>query len=540
MEMQRSIAAFSSGHEHQAVIELVRAIDHIAFAFTLAPNRQYLIANDQARKLMLVGASAALEPLLRQLKEIGKEGIPWVPTNEKTSIWADQTLLDCGIITTAIRLAELERYGLARASLVAPKHILIEAASDDPERSGRLIKMLRRNIEQAAYSAESDSLASLAIAFRDRIDQYIDVDFGWYIRYESDDELKDYYRKIAELNAAGVVEGHEMPDSAEFGPLRFKQWRECCISASGRVLKHIACATRLLSLNPSLELRNLLTCFVRKDDAIRVWQEEGLSAEQAAALLRALTLDSVNVGDWRSDFDIPVPYYIDVGNDFFLLPSFGALLNPYSGATRSLQRAYSKDWDRAVDGREAIFRTQLAELLPGQRFSCTGKSHVIRRPDRSVLTDIDALLMDNRNGQVVLVQLKWNDVVGRSLRQRESRKRNLLAANKWVNSISEWINGRSSSEIARELGARFDGDRAPLIVVLTRHGWQFSGDVPYDPRATWSSWNELVLAVEEDPNSPNIFLYPHSEGLGNTQEETESSPFKWQTSRGLTLELRGL
>lgn len=504
-EVQGEILSATAGHEQAALIELVRALDHIAFAFMLAPDREHLLANDHARHLMLRGAGPALEPLLK--KVAGAEGgIPWRPTTTYRSDWADKTLHKCGILVTALRLAELERYGLARSQLVDSDNIVIEVVDDALEQVDRELVSLQRSADQGSISAEGERLASRSLFFRDRIDQYIGIDGGWYIRYDSDEQLRDYYRDLAAYKAYGISEGYELPDQALLGSLHFEQWRNACISASGRVMKHIACATRLRALNDSLELRNLLTCAVRKDDAIRVLQEDGLTDRQAADVLSVLSAGTQTATAWHVDYEIPVPYYIDAGRDFFLLPAFGALLNPFSGMARSLKSQFAGDWDKSVGQREDIFRSDLQALFPSPRYSVPSHGHALRRPDGSTATDIDASVTDLQTGRIALFQLKWHDIYGRSLRERSSRQKNLGEATKWISCVHNWMRGRDSTQLAKELGLKSAGKEMPLVIVLARHAAHFTGDSSRDSRAIWMGWRELVQIVSSGTEDPFLAI----------------------------------
>jgi hypothetical protein len=62
--LQTHALANLHGSEREALIELVRGLDHATFAITLAPNREELLERDSARILMIRGAAPALRPIL--------------------------------------------------------------------------------------------------------------------------------------------------------------------------------------------------------------------------------------------------------------------------------------------------------------------------------------------------------------------------------------------------------------------------------------------------------------------------------------------
>lgn len=224
---------------------------------------------------------------------------------------------------------------------------------------------------------------------------------------------------------------------------------------------------------------------------------DGEPDEHVPSLLRATTFDEDAASQYIAETEIPYPLQIEFGREMVLQPCFGALLNPMVYAIRYLRAKYRGDWDRAVDRREEVFRDSLREVLPEPRFHIPAHGFALRRNDRSVITDIDALFVDRKHGSLALVQLKWHDVHGRSLQERESRRRNLLQANKWVERVAAWVDGRSAASVAKALhveGVR--SDRPPHIFVLSRYATQFTRNDPYDQRAAWFSWADLVLGVQ--------------------------------------------
>lgn len=117
--------------------------------------------------------------------------------------------------------------------------------------------------------------------------------------------------------------------------------------------------------------------------------------------------------------------------------------------------------------------------------------------------------------ELVLVQLKWPDIYGRSLAERDSRRLNLLKANDWVDKVHGWIAGRTADEVAQALGLGRGNPRPPILLVIARHTAQFSRERGFDPRARWISWPSLVGAYKASqkaglvsalrrPKTPNI------------------------------------
>lgn len=488
--LEHTVAAWR-GHERSILIEMVRGLDEAAFALTLAPNRAELIREDTARRYMILGSATAIRPFLAAVRD-DPGGVPWVPTSHNLSSIADRHLRNCGELAALQRLAALERYGLAEAQFLSDDHLMLEVESDGDDfaevRSGA---WLSAQVRQQLVAAEA-RMAAMKSEITANIDRYTDVHDGWFIQYDPDWEMIEYHRDYARMFAAGTAEADALPGDAMLGGRSFAEWNETSITALGRVLHHIACTTRLKASKPNLELRNLLTVFARKDDILATWQEVSEKCEEAERIVEALTLDIAGATSAERDCDVPLPYYIDFGRHFVLLPTFGGLMNPLAGMVWHLRRLYRSDWDRSVDGREQVFRHDLRRLFPGPRFFVPVHGIRLKRADGSHLTDVDAIVLDSQTGALNLVQLKWPDIYGRSLAERNSRRINLLKANEWVGRVHDWIADRSAADIARVLGLGEAGSQRPGILVIARHAARFSGEVGYDQRAHWISWPRLV------------------------------------------------
>lgn len=494
-------AEFFRGAERLAIIEIVRSLDEAAFAFRVAPNAAELLAQDTFRRELLLGAASALRPLLERIR--GTEGgVPWEPSSPARRELADDHLAACGRFAIVERALSLQRYGLASARFLSEDHLLVEVENSEDDEQERDAGAWLGARERMQWTAGFQRVTQLKSKIANDIDRLVGVQGGWFIRYDNSYDLVQYHRNVAELSASGIAEAHAITASRPFGGRSFESWNSASVDAYGRVLGHIAFATRLKATHPHLDLRNLLTVYVRRDDLHDVWLEAGETAAGAEAVIDAMTLDADRALLAEREHELPVPYYVDFGRDFVLQPMFGGLMNAYSGVVGHLRRCYRQDWDRAVGDREGVFRNELRLLLRPQAYEVPSRGFQIRRPNGTVISDIDAVVVERQSGAVALVQLKWPDIYGRSLRERESRRKNLLAANEWVARIHDWVDGRPSRDVALALGLASGGDAKPLIIVMSRHIARFSGENGYDPRAQWVSWPEFVGLVEEDSTQP--------------------------------------
>lgn len=503
-DLQSRAARYFSSYERLAITEAFRALDMCAFAFRMAPNRDELLQHDQARHWMLAGAASALKPLLKGVAGVGGP-MPWGPSSDQWTRVVESYLLQCGQLTWLHRLASLEKYGLSYATIDGPR-MRIEVVPDGLEAADReaLAWFGLKKMDVASVQGELGLTKEQLRRLRKRLDRKSGTDMGgWFIRYSGDDELFERsHRRVHDLEPMWH-ETEALPDAAIIGGKTFREWKDTCCTAAAAVLHHIEFSTRLKATHPDVDLHNLLTMFIRRDDLERVWEQRGLEPKWNRAVSQVMTLDDQSIEDSLAHHDTPLPYYVDMGYEFVLAPSLSALLNPFAGVVRRLRSCYRSDWDRAVESREAVFRKDLADIFKEPRYTVLPSGIPLRRADGTLLTDIDAVVQDRESGTVALLQLKWHDVFGRSLQERESRKRNLLAANQWVERVAAWIGKRSSDDITKALGmpaAKHQQAAKPVVLVVARYAARFSGAGEFDSRGAWLSWPELVrTATSENP-----------------------------------------
>ncbi|UUQ65641.1 hypothetical protein NLK61_03035 [Pseudomonas fuscovaginae UPB0736] len=342
-----------------------------------------------------------------------------------------------------------------------------------------------------------------------RMKSYVDAPGGWFIRYDNDQEIVAAYLEKARLYGKRYFEAEALPDEAKIGDRTFGEWKYACEQALGRIFFHIDFVRLLQEKRPSVSASDVLTLYSRRNDIDEVWRESGLLSGRVPPTMQALTLESGNLQDWEKSYEIPCPFYVDLGKDHVLLPCFGALANPYFALFRHLRNSYKADWDRGVDQREGIFREDLANKFPEPYFLVPSHGFKLRRTDGSTLTDIDAIILDRRHGTMALIQLKWHDIFGLSLSERESRRRNIAKANEWVERVLSWVNGRTASEISKALNLGAEAcDKPPVLYVVARYAARFTGENGQDPRASWLGWPEILRAIDEQPEGDVLSQIP--------------------------------
>lgn len=494
---QRAATNFWEGNTQQAITAICRALD------MYAAGARWGFADAQRAHYGLLGAVHALSPFSEKAGEMAGP-IHWGPSQISDIVVASDYLQVCGKLSHLERFAALERFGLSEVSIPTANRISIRTLYGSIEMALRAVNLeleARKATVPITLGGERPERRNRRIARR--LAQFVDSDGGWFIRYDNDMKLVREYRREAQLYGRRYMEGEAFPDDVRLGDRTFGQWRDACDKALGRVLCHMDFAITLVKKRPTVELHNVLTIYARKEDVAAVWQEAGMPATMVEATMGALTFGPQHLEEWRKAYEVPTHYYVGLGKDFVLMPCFGALTNPYYSLFRHLRNAYRPDWDRNVERREDIFRAELAAFLPASRFLVEQRGYKLRRSDGSVATDIDAVAIDCSNGRIALFQLKWHDIYGRSLSERESRKRNMAAATTWVDIVARTLGEHSSTDVCKRLGITCSaGSLPPVLVVLGRYMARFSGDEEPDQRASWLAWPEFRQSFNVEAPDP--------------------------------------
>lgn len=516
------------GSEHFAVLEIVRALDADAYY-----RRQDIVLDRslQLRRDVRSGLSYAIKPFLHKLVSTSG-GVPWYRSSRRTHLWAVSYLSECSTLAKIRRILSLEKYGLAHVEVLNERHIRVETSHGVPEAIFQLLaEVYRAQHEQAPF------LSSLPRWLRKRMRSYVEYDPAYGIRYDNDATIVEYYKSAAKQYGLRFFEREALPQTASIGGRTFGEWVSACDSAAGRAICHTDFAAILEAKSKAADLRNAITVFAFKRDIADVWVQLGLINSRVGSTLAALTLDPEGLDAWDRDFEPPAPFYIPYSKDAVLLPSFGVLANPYYTLFRHLRKEFRYEWDRAVDGRESIFRADMAALFPPDRYIVLPAGVWLKRSDGTRITDIDAVVLDVKTGSLGLFQLKWQDPFGLSLSERRSRATNIRAAAEWVTRVSDWVDGRDCRETCRALGLPDHGNsHPPKLFVMSRYIARFTGDEHHDGRATWLGWPELVAFMRyRQPANPLADIGDAIDQLA-TEVKFERIERVFQLS-GLTIEL---
>jgi hypothetical protein len=217
------------------------------------------------------------------------------------------------------------------------------------------------------------------------------------------------------------------------------------------------------------------------------------------------TLDRENA-TWHSAVPgIAAAPLVRLDSGKFVISPFGLLTEPLLFLSRELRRRYPDDYRNAAAGREATLREDLYTLFRGNRFAPGASPIKLRTPDGRFRTDIDAAIFDRKSGTLAVFELKSHDPFARSGAEAARQRDNILAANRQVSNVLDWINRHGPDEILNRIDSRIARRfrvQKVLPFVLGRYIAHVGDPTTPKRRAAWGTWPQVLRLMETTPIKP--------------------------------------
>jgi len=443
-------------------------------------------------------------------------GAPLFVSTPESQRTADQFLVNCGYLERLQQLVELAKHDLADITRALQRTYVFTPARQEwgVEAVEASDFFWVSDLVRLHDSSLRLSLEASSPRIRERMGRRVEPWRCHYIRYTTDPEIDAHYEKLGLLESRQMQGQDSFPGDVEIGGNEFNLYRAAVVVLIGWTMKHVDFCRILVGRDKRIALHNILSIFTPmqvlvSNLAIALEVPEDVTSCALGAL--TLTLDNRDL-HCRIPCGPATPL-IEIGEGQALRSVTGLLTTPFYFLLRELRRRYPRDWDKAVNGRETVFRNELCKLFPGERFVKADRAIVIRRGGETV-TDIDAAVIDKETGTVGLFQLKWQEPFGMSLKERQSRMQNLESRSvEWIDAIAGWLEETQNQGLAKLIGIKQDLSARVGIVrlfVIGRNFAHFSG-VKNDDRAAWGTWPRILrlFAEEYDRSDPIERLYRH-------------------------------
>lgn len=373
-----------------------------------------------------------------------------------------------------------------------------------------------------------------------QLSRIVGLSSNGYIRYETTEELENFFLEEANAAARSMAGIDNFPESASFGGIEFRLLVRAVILLIRRCVRHTYCCNALLEKKRGLDSRIFPTLWSTRNDLIAELEEE-LPREAAELAVSVLSATRFGPPDLSSLEDVPMPMIISLGRTMVITPTRSSLTNPFSLLTRQLMTHFERDYSKAVELRESNFRSDLQSLLNrGKRLLVL--PNAVKLQGRRMYTDVDALVIDTEDGTVGIFQMKWQEMFGGAMRERRSRMRNLeRESHKWIDAVEQWISEFGLAEMVARSRNRLPSGFVPKsyrLFVLGRYYASWSGGTRPSEYVAWINWASLVRLVEEHPSlveggvtglydgaitwsagrrAANIYVPPNTNQLGRLQ-----------------------
>jgi hypothetical protein len=520
------------------LLQLVRCVDF---------NSVVNLTNENAKDQKLInlleawGFNEALS--LFWSDDTRKVGIPAFRSTPELEVWGNSLLRACGRLRLIEHYFELLRLDLLEISDISASYLEVR-----PKHPGSGVEKFEAQELMAWQKSNGFELNQEFVASHQEILEemrsLVRPGQAHFIAYDTTPEIDDWYNQWSFSIVPKFLGWDCFPGNSEFGGLPFYQYLECVRNLMAFARKHLDFCSLLAKAHPSIDSMDIFAYPARWTEATRYMSYAlDCSREVSEQLMTCTTLTSDNAPYvLPMHASAPAPHYM-IADQFVVRSLRGCFDEPFAFLLRELRRKYVKDWDRAVDDREHLFRVDIVNAF-------SVYERIVFFTDNISITtsvgktDIDAFAYDPMTKVAALFQLKWQDLFANSMRERESRKRNFLEkGNEWVNKVCCWLKEGKLARTLRSCGMpkrEAEGITDTKVFVLGRNFSHFSGEFKKDTRAAWGSWARLASLLRENPSTE----CPLSLLFDSFQNEPPSSRFSFNPTpvefkiKGLTVVLR--
>jgi hypothetical protein len=487
-----------------AVLEILRTLDQAQL---------HMMANGEWPELWLERVRFGMVRLLALFMSNTADGDPSAgPSSEQRAEWAGSTLVRCGTLTVISLLADYAATGLAALRKTAPNQYTMNILHSDAgvealERAD--MNWWRNHIAASQHSEEMQisgreeeirKRIALAIQARMSIDEEDDEN-------EDDAEVDEYFESLAVLQAERMVGYDYFPDHVLLGGVEFLNYKRAVVALVRWALyecNRVDVYLELLSTPiDSVQAREIVTPTINRKHVVDLFSEAlNIDDVRASRITEMFTMDEAFATTRYSAIpSVAVPPLVSIGADHIAVSLHGCLNAPFQFLLARLRAAYPEDWRSAANQNEAVFRGELYDLFPGDRFLCVSREIKLYHEKRE-LTDIDAFILDRETGAVGIFQLKWWFTFGAGMRERSSGAKNLAEeAAEWIQRVQWWISHYGLDALANVAGLRRSDRKRlqrPRLFVVGRNFVHFSGQAPAEDAVARGTWYQILRLTVED------------------------------------------
>jgi hypothetical protein len=486
-----------------SVIELTRCLDHATIHNYLLKLQNAITLNDkQIFNFIATGFYDGLR--LFYDDSVHQSGFPIYSSSGNQISWANSVLIKSGHIGYIKRFILLTEQGLFKVSKLGTKfYFTNQTPNPGRESLGTEDFYWWQNCAQLSKS-ETERMLDLKPIIEKQLFDEVEVCKDHFIKYGCTKELDEFYDLAGKEYRIQFHSNDSFPIDSTFGDFSFGEIISIMEALIGYSIKHKDhCLSLLKKTNYKINPWNIHTLPYRLDDlAESVSTHKGLEYYSVLKFLENITLNNENINVLGRDAGQSPPPLIKISKEHILRSAAGTLINPFSYLARALKLNYEKDYFKAVNKREEVFKQEFYQLFPLQSI-LKGSTNINLKESGKLITDIDAMLYDVNYKCLVLIQLKWYDDFGPSMKARFSMANNFMQQSiKWIDKVTSWIEMNDPKQLLERLDESSEIKNKEIenihLWILGRNFSHFS-DKEADKRAIFCSWYKLYKTVYEHP-----------------------------------------
>lgn len=487
-----------------AILELTRSIDSaFVYVYFLLPREDKDYENAyKVFSYISAGFYNSLKIFIDN--SINKSGYPLFVSDNNGIKWANDTNIRLGHIGYVEKYIELARQELFSIDKINLNDYKFTNLFPFPNREQLVVEDFNWWQSQVSFSDKDlERLRYLKPIVEKQVFEKVSVWKNHFIKYDCTSQLDEHYEIVGRLFRRKMTGSDSFPLDAKFGLLKFSEIIMILEALMGYTLKHKDhCLALLRKSNYKVNPWNLYPLDERIDDlAYNISIHKKLDYKKVFSFLSKFSIDEKDVKKLGDSAGNAPPPIIRISKEFVLKSVAGILNNPFAYLTRSLKFHYESDYFNAVNHREQVFKNDLYTLFDSENLVCVNRNINLKLKGK-LITDIDALIYDANSKTVLLIQLKWLDDFGASMKMRYSMSKNFYGSSiKWIDKVSNWIKEREIFELIKDdiRGIKQDEVESIELLILGRNFSHFS-DQKEDKRATWCSWYTLIRLITENVN----------------------------------------
>ncbi len=330
-----------------------------------------------------------------------------------------------------------------------------------------------------------------------------------FIGYGATPLLDEYFFSIAyaELQAHEGVDSFS--DTARFGGIEYRTYIIAISFIVAIFIRHERFAEALARTNANTKMENILTITSDTPEFLENLVEALNSFGSAFPDFK-----SVNLSDAKKVFAVlsvsrenlalldnpgcALPLLVQSSEEGFIRSLTGGKSTPVKFLLDSLRYHFAADYDRNQQSREKSMQLGLARVLNSAVPNLLYRENIKIRVGEKILTDIDAVVIDERAGIVFLCQLKYQELYGNDLHsklERTTRLKEQVAV--WLAALDRWeecVNEASTRATLRI--PRGMGSFVMRRIIISRHYAYPLKDLDLSNDTTYANWAQFFNAVE--------------------------------------------